>query len=155
MSINSIANALKEGFQESMEAGWTRANAFFAETVELRHDPAVPGTDGFISKEEMIQLATLEFVAISKVLPDVSVEDIDVKVVGNDIVMESTMVVPVPEGETLRIPARTSLTVKDEQIHCLLSTTLDLEGVTKMAELVLPVMAEAGYSRLPDSYTSE
>lgn len=151
MSLISIASTMEAAFNEGMETGWRKVSEYYADEVDSNHEPFVPGRDGFMKKEVMIEIGEKEFLVIRQVMPDVHLENVNVKVEENDIVAETSMIGTTPEGKTLSLTTSTVFSFKDDGlIHRIVATVLDLESAALLGQMLMPLMVEADVPRMPD-----
>jgi hypothetical protein len=112
-AAHDLAESIRSGHAESLDAGLAAPAAFLADQVESLHNPPHP-TDCVRSGDEFRQLWPKEGAMLRGTMPDVAMTDLTVTVVADDTVeLSSVMRGTSPDGVTLAHPFRVTYTLDD------------------------------------------
>jgi ketosteroid isomerase-like protein len=128
-----VAEKLRASYAESWEAGRASVATFFAETVEVRHQPPLP-TDGLTPGAEVGEASTAEFGAYKNMLTDFR-EETTISVDGDRVICDVVLAGAMADGTEVRAPVKQVLTIKGD-VATKNEVSLEPEVLAQLIEIV-------------------
>ena len=139
----AVAQQLKTAFEAGPEAAQSALCALYADTVELRHVPALP-SDGVVEGSRLREASNQEAAAIRGAIPDYVYDDVQIALVGDRVHVKVWIHGTIATGSPVRLLSEMHCSVRDGRIVGV-EHIMNKDTATAWAEV-----AAAGGLRVPD-----
>jgi ketosteroid isomerase-like protein len=138
-----VAHQLSSAFDAGPEAAQSALCALYADTVELRHVPALP-SDGIVEGSRLREASSREAAAIRTAIPDYVYDDVQVDRAGDRVHVKAWIQGTTVTGSPVRLLSEMHCSVRDGRIVGV-EHLMDKDTLAAWTEV-----ATAGGLRVPD-----